>query len=145
MCCVCHFLFSFTSLSQEAAANTECSGECFFFCFFSLWSLCRRHRSLIVSKGAPEVIEEFLTHKPEWYSRCHRFYTLKGCRVLALAWREAATESGDSDVHAQHLARSEVETNLRFAGFLMFKCHLKRDAKPMVKQVRDFDQSWVLL
>eukprot|EP00750_Incisomonas_marina_P021944 INCI4801.1.p1 GENE.INCI4801.1~~INCI4801.1.p1 ORF type:complete len:1011 (-),score=169.81 INCI4801.1:1948-4980(-) len=94
----------------------------------------KRHRSIIVSKGAPEVIEEFLTHKPEWYSRCHRFYTLKGCRVLALAWREA-TESGNSDARAQHLARSEVENNLRFAGFLMFKCHLKRDAKPMVKQL----------
>jgi len=94
-----------------------------------------RTRTLVVSKGAPEVLGQFITHKPAWYSRCHRHYTMKGHRVLALAWREVGQDSADAASIAQHESRENVEQNLRFAGFIMFKCSLKKDSKPMIKKV----------
>jgi magnesium-transporting ATPase (P-type) len=97
-----------------------------------------RTRTVAVCKGAPEVLEPLLAHCPPWYRRCHRHYTLKGCRVLALAWRDLGSSSGaaaDDARAATTMPRAEVEAGLRFAGFLMFQCHLKKDSKAVVKQV----------
>jgi manganese-transporting P-type ATPase len=48
-------------------------------------------------KGAPETIKNFLTPGavPGWYDETYKWYTRRGSRVLALAWKEMGSLSGD--------------------------------------------------
>ncbi|KAJ0409499.1 hypothetical protein P43SY_002389 [Pythium insidiosum] len=86
----------------------------------------------VVTKGAPEVIEALLTEKPEYYDRVHRYFAAQGRRVLALAWRRLPNSC------TQRLPREDIESRLRFAGFLVLSSPLKEDSK---RTVRDLLQS----
>ena len=48
-------------------------------------------------KGAPETIKSFLAADavPEWYDETYKWYTRRGSRVLALAWKDLGSLSGD--------------------------------------------------
>ncbi|KAA8894990.1 cation transporting ATPase [Sphaerosporella brunnea] len=47
-------------------------------------------------KGAPETIRKMLTHVPENYEETFKYYTRKGSRVLALAYKNMS-EGGEND------------------------------------------------
>lgn len=42
-------------------------------------------KRMVLTKGAPEVIEKLLDKVPDNYTKAYNYYTSKGFRVLALA------------------------------------------------------------
>ena len=82
-------------------------------------------RAFTIVKGAPETIKKLLTSIPDSYDKTCKWFTRRGSRVLAFGLKGMDAMSNDKIVH---LAREQVESNLRFAGFLVFHCPLKEDA-----------------
>ncbi|PVF98731.1 putative calcium-transporting ATPase [Serendipita vermifera] len=95
-------------------------------------------------KGAPETIKAFLTPGtvPHWYDETYKWYTRRGSRVLALAWKDLGSLGSDK---INHLQRDEVESNLIFAGFLIFHCPLKPDAVETLKMLADSSHRCVMI
>jgi magnesium-transporting ATPase (P-type) len=59
--------------------------------YFKLFHLKFTDQLLKASvKGAPETIKAFLTPGtiPHWYDETYKWYTRRGSRVLALAWKD---------------------------------------------------------
>lgn len=73
-----------------------------------------------MTKGAPEVVELLLAQVPDDYRATYRRLTLAGMRVLALAHR--SLPAGTSMATVGKWRRSEVESGLTFAGFLVKRC-----------------------
>ena len=89
-------------------------------------------------KGSPEVIRPLLADgdEPEGYAEVYRQLAERGMRVLALATRmlsaaEAATVST--------ITRTEVESGLRFAGFVAFECKTRGDSPIVIRSLREAD------
>lgn len=57
----------------------------------------RNGRSIASVKGAPETIKAFLAPGaiPSWYDETYKWYTRRGSRVLALAWKDLGSIGGD--------------------------------------------------
>ena len=79
-------------------------------------------------------MERLLAGIPDGYDETCKWLTRRGSRVLALRLKEMDAMSSDRIVH---LAREQVESNLRFAGFLVFHCPLKEDAVETIKALAD--------
>ncbi|KAA8894991.1 putative cation transporting ATPase [Sphaerosporella brunnea] len=96
-------------------------------------------------KGAPETIRKMLTHVPENYEETFKYYTRKGSRVLALAYKNMS-EGGEMSLHKiNDLTREEVECDLTFAGFLVLSCPLKDDAKKAVRMLNESSHRVVMI
>ena len=91
-------------------------------------------RTSTTVKGAPETIKTLLSSIPDGYDETCKWFTRRGSRVLALGLKEMGAISNDRIVH---LACEQVESNLRFAGFLVFHCPLKEDAMETLKGLAD--------
>lgn len=67
----------------------------------------QENKYLVLSKGAPEIVKSLLKTVPEGYDKCFRSYVERGCRVLALAYK-------DLDRGATHstIGRDEAEKDL---------------------------------
>ncbi|KAE9006000.1 putative manganese-transporting ATPase [Phytophthora fragariae] len=87
----------------------------------------------VLTKGAPEVLESILSKKPTYYRRVYRHYASKGCRVLALGFRVLSVESSPDELRRK--PRHELESDLRFAGFLILDCPLKDDTKRTIREL----------
>ncbi|KAG8757399.1 hypothetical protein FRC14_002103 [Serendipita sp. 396] len=107
-------------------------------------SIGKGGKIMVSVKGAPETIKGFLAtgSVPQWYDETYKWYTRRGSRVLALAWKELGTLSADK---VNHLQRDEVESNLIFAGFLVFHCPLKEDAVETLKMLADSSHRCVMI
>jgi len=84
----------------------------------------------LLAKGAPEIMREIC--KPEtlpmnFDSVLHQ-YTHRGYRVIACAWREIGDIS-DYD-------RTELESDLTFAGLIVFENKLKPESRPAIDKLR---------
>ncbi|KAG9309968.1 hypothetical protein JVU11DRAFT_10001 [Chiua virens] len=97
---------------------------------------------LAAVKGAPETIKHMLAHVPEWYDETYKWYTRRGSRVLALGAKEMESMSIDK---INKLHREEVESNLTFAGFLVFHCPLKADAVETLKMLADASHRCIMI
>jgi cation-transporting ATPase 13A1 len=86
-------------------------------------------------KGAPETIGNMLADKPAEFDRAYQFHSLKGRRVLALAYK--ALPQVSSAARAAAIPRSEVEGGLTFAGMLVFSCPPKSDARRTMRDLRE--------
>jgi cation-transporting ATPase 13A1 len=86
-------------------------------------------------KGAPETIGNMLADKPAEFDRAYQFHSLKGRRVLALAYK--ALPQVSSAARAAAIPRSEVESGLTFAGMLVFSCPPKSDARRTMRDLRE--------
>ena len=91
-------------------------------------------RTFTTVKGAPETIKTLLSSIPDGYDETCKWFTRCGSRVLAPALKEMDAMSNDRIVH---LAYEQVESNLRFADFLVFHCPLKEDAVETLKALAD--------
>ena len=91
-------------------------------------------RTFTTVKGAPETIKRLLASIPDGYDETCKWLTRHGSRVLALRSKDMDAMSNDRIVH---LAREQVGSNLRFAGFLVFHCPLKEDAVETLKGLAD--------
>ena len=85
-------------------------------------------RAFAAVKGTPETIKRMLTSIPDGYDETCKWFTRRGSRVLVLRLKEMDGIIGLSNDKITHLAREQMESKLRFAGFLVFHCPLKEDA-----------------
>ena len=96
-------------------------------------------------KGAPETIMKMLVSAPADYEQTFKYFTRKGSRVLALAYKHLSLENelGTGKINA--LKRENVESDLTFAGFLVLHCPLKDDAKEAVQMLSEGSHRVVMI
>ncbi|RDX42013.1 endoplasmic reticulum Ca-transporting P-type ATPase [Lentinus brumalis] len=99
-------------------------------------------RCMVATKGAPETIRRMLSVVPPKYDETYKWYTRRGSRVLALAFKE--TDHMSVDV-INKLPRDKVESDLQFCGFLVFHCPLKEDAVETLKMLGDSSHRCVMI
>lgn len=83
-------------------------------------------------KGAPEVLQEYLRAVPQSYAETYSSFMKSGKRVLALAYKPLPTSQVSN---AHKMSRKDAESNLVFAGFLVFDCDMKADSKGVIKEL----------
>ncbi|KAK2505338.1 hypothetical protein MC885_002902 [Smutsia gigantea] len=90
----------------------------------------------VYMKGAPEMLVKFCRSEtvPQNFPQELRNYTMQGFRVIALAHR-ALTVGKLSEV--ERLAREKVESELTFLGLLIMENRLKKETKPVLKELSE--------
>lgn len=96
-------------------------------------------------KGAPETIQKMLTEVPADYEETFKYFTRKGSRVLALAYKQLTTDGELGAAKINDLKREKVECDLTFAGFLVLHCPLKDDAKEAVQMLNESSHRVVMI
>jgi manganese-transporting P-type ATPase len=96
-------------------------------------------------KGAPETIQKMLVHTPPDYEETFKYFTRKGSRVLALAYKHLSIDSELGSGRINDLKREQVECALNFAGFLVLRCPLKEDAKKAVRMLSESSHRVVMI
>ncbi|KAH7324879.1 hypothetical protein B0I35DRAFT_348758 [Stachybotrys elegans] len=96
-------------------------------------------------KGAPETIQKMLVDVPADYEETFKYFTRKGSRVLALAYKQMTVESELGASRINDLKREKVEADLTFAGFLVLHCPLKDDAKEAVQMLNESSHRVVMI
>ena len=87
-----------------------------------------------VVKGSPEAMRPLFRFVPDEYPSACRRLTMAGFRVIALGYREIPLAQR-SKAALDELTRDDVERELLFAGFAVFECPLKKDAKETMSQL----------
>jgi cation-transporting ATPase 13A1 len=95
----------------------------------------------VFTKGAPELILKFLKIVPSFYTATYCYHMSRGKRVLAIAYKELNTNLLAID----RFHRGEMESELIFAGFLVFDCDLKVDSKSVIKELKNSNHSVVMI
>lgn len=98
------------------------------------------NKNLISVKGAPETLRDMITQLPTNYEEIYKSFTRSGSRVLALGYKYLET-----GVNVTKIAREDVESNLTFAGFIVFHCPLKTDAIETVKMLNESSHRCVMI
>ncbi|KAJ6784857.1 hypothetical protein PWT90_00877 [Aphanocladium album] len=90
----------------------------------------------IFVKGAPEAMREICDPDsfPADYEELLSHYTHKGYRVIGCATRHIKKLSW---IKVQKMTREEVESGLRFVGFIIFENKLKPSTAPVLKELID--------
>ena len=96
-------------------------------------------------KGAPETILKMLTTVPEDYEETFKYFTRRGSRVLALAYKQLTSDNELGASKINDLKRENVEAGLTFAGFLVLQCPLKDDAKESVRMLNESSHRVVMI
>ncbi|KAJ9137522.1 Cation-transporting ATPase [Pleurostoma richardsiae] len=96
-------------------------------------------------KGAPETIMGMLINVPADYEETYRYFTRKGSRVLALAYKQLTTDKELGSHKINDLKREDVEASLTFAGFLVLHCPLKEDAKQAVQMLNESSHRVIMI
>ena len=96
-------------------------------------------------KGAPETIMKMLVKVPADYEETFKYFTRKGSRVLALAYKHLSTESELGSGKINDLKRENVEADLHFAGFLVLHCPLKPDAASSIRMLNESSHRTVMI
>ena len=94
----------------------------------------QKRRTFAAVKGAPETLKSMYMTVPDDYESTYKWFAQRGSRVLALGykWMDSVQENQTSK-----LDREAVESDLQFAGFLVFHCPLKPDAAQTIKMLND--------
>ncbi|KAK9785908.1 putative Manganese-transporting ATPase 1 [Seiridium cardinale] len=96
-------------------------------------------------KGAPETIMKMLASVPKDYEETFKYFTRRGSRVLALAYKQLTTDNELGSGKINDLKREKVEADLTFAGFLVLQCPLKEDAKQAVQMLNESSHRVVMI
>lgn len=96
-------------------------------------------------KGAPETIMKMLVDVPKDYEETFKYFTRRGSRVLALAYKHLTTDGELGASKINELKREKVEADLAFAGFLVLQCPLKDDAKKAVRMLSESSHRVVMI
>ncbi len=99
-------------------------------------------RTLAAVKGAPETLKAMYNNVPADYEATYKWYAQRGSRVLALGYKYIDNISAKE---ANTIAREKIESNLEFAGFLVFHCPLKPDAVSTLKHLNDSSHRCVMI
>ncbi|PIN91807.1 hypothetical protein AB205_0172520 [Aquarana catesbeiana] len=89
---------------------------------------------VVYMKGAPEMVIQFCREDsvPKGFSSELQFYTMKGFRVIGLAYKvleEVKPRSNSSFI------REDVESDLEFLGLLILENKLKPETKPVLQEL----------
>lgn len=98
------------------------------------------NKHFVAVKGAPETIRNYLIDAPETYEDIYKSFTRAGSRVLALAYKHL-----EANVNVIKIDRKDVESNLRFAGFIVFHCPLKDDAIETIDMLNNSSHRCVMI
>lgn len=96
-------------------------------------------------KGAPETIMKMLLKVPKDYEETYKYFTRRGSRVLALAYKQLTTDDELGTKRINELKRESVEAELIFAGFLVLHNPLKEDAKEAVQMLSESSHRVVMI
>lgn len=100
----------------------------------------------VFTKGAPEVLAAHMIDIPAFYHETYVHHMTRGKRVLALAYRSVSSSNPSQDLQELRDApRSKVESDLLFAGFLVFDCDLKADSKSVVRELLNSDHRVIMI
>ncbi|CEG79275.1 Putative ATPase [Rhizopus microsporus] len=100
-------------------------------------------KTFIAVKGAPETLRTMYSQVPEKYVDIYRHFTSKGSRVLALGYKVLDTQLSANEIN--DLARESVESDLIFAGFIVFTCPLKEDAVVALKELNESSHRCIMI
>ena len=91
----------------------------------------------IYTKGAPEKLEELCVPEsiPHNYHEQLKELTVNGFRVIALAVKELDRKV--NWVAIQKMKRTEVESELKFLGFLVMQNTLKPQSEPVIRELSE--------
>lgn len=101
--------------------------------------------TFVGTKGAPETIMKMLVTVPPGYEETYKFFTRKGSRVLALAYKQLSMDHELGANKINDLKREKVESDLLFAGFLVLHCPLKEDARQAVRMLNESSHRVVMI
>lgn len=96
-------------------------------------------------KGAPETIMKMLSVVPADYEETFKYFTRRGSRVLALAYKQLSSGDEIGSKRINELKRENVEDALTFAGFLVLHTPLKEDAKQAVQMLNESSHRVVMI
>ncbi|KAI8364729.1 putative SPF1-P-type ATPase [Radiomyces spectabilis] len=102
-----------------------------------------RHKTFVAVKGAPETLKTMYSSIPDDYEATYTHFTRKGSRVLALGYKYLRDGMNSEEING--LARESVESDLTFAGFLVFTCPLKEDAVEALKELNESSHRCIMI
>ncbi|KAJ3194964.1 hypothetical protein HDU82_002272, partial [Entophlyctis luteolus] len=97
---------------------------------------------LYAVKGAPETLRSMYADLPSDYDEVYKYWARRGSRVLALGYRIATNVKIS---HVRDIRRDDVESNLVFAGFLIFFCPLKPDSADAIAMLNNSSHRCVMI
>jgi cation-transporting ATPase 13A1 len=100
-------------------------------------------KSFVAVKGAPETLKTMYSTVPEGYVEAYRHFTRKGSRVLALGYKFLDHHLSTNEIN--DLPRESAESNLIFAGFIVFTCPLKDDAIEALKELNESSHRCIMI
>jgi cation-transporting ATPase 13A1 len=103
--------------------------------------------TVVFTKGAPEVLAEFIKNLPTNYTKTYIHHMVRGKRTLALAYKPLNNKADEDLVSSEigRFSRDEVERDLIFLGFLVFDCDLKADSKSVIKELRQSNHKLIMI
>ena len=69
---------------------------------------------------------------PDKYEEYYSYYVKHGYRVISLAFKDLPESTKPLD-----LSRESAESNLTFAGFLIFQCPIKEDTLDQITKIKE--------
>ncbi|RHZ71892.1 hypothetical protein Glove_251g27 [Diversispora epigaea] len=103
----------------------------------------RSRKTFVAVKGAPETIRNMYSYVPDDYEETFKFFTCRGSRVLALGYKYLKDNMNIEEING--LSREFVESELNFAGFLIFTCPLKEDAASTIRTLNESSHRVVMI
>ncbi|XP_045707836.1 probable cation-transporting ATPase 13A5 [Phyllostomus hastatus] len=90
----------------------------------------------VYMKGAPEMLAQFCRSEtvPKDFPQQLRNYTKQGFRVIALAHKALSV---GKLLEVESLSREKVESELTFLGLLIMENRLKKETKPVLKELSE--------
>ncbi|XP_039706576.1 putative cation-transporting ATPase 13A5 [Pteropus medius] len=113
--------FPFSSSLQRMSVVAQLAGEDHFHVYM---------------KGAPEMLAKFCRSEtvPKNFPQELRNYTMQGFRVIALAHKTLKIKKLSE---VESLSRETVESELTFLGLLIMENRLKKETKPVLKELSE--------
>ncbi|XP_003476998.2 probable cation-transporting ATPase 13A5 isoform X1 [Cavia porcellus] len=98
--------------------------------------LAREGHFHVYMKGAPEMVARFCRSEtvPKNFPEVLKSYTIQGFRVIALAQKFLSLKKLSE---VEHLAREDAESELSFLGLLIMENRLKKETKPVLKELSE--------
>jgi cation-transporting ATPase 13A1 len=102
-------------------------------------------KTWVLTKGAPETIKNLLRPSavPADYDEVSMRHMALGKRVLAIAYREMTPK--ETKISVKEIDRAHIESDLIFAGFLLFRCPIKHDSKTVIDELKQSGNNVVMI